>query len=94
MELEQIKVAQNMQKLFITSLKLSKLKIRLILSALFISNEMCSPYYHIEKISIVIVVKTNAIFNITLKSSKSPLYLVFLLIFFHHYEVDFVINAK
>ena len=65
----------------------------LILSALFISNEMCSPYYTIEKISKVIVAKTNAIINITLKSSKPPLYLVVLLILFHHYEEDFVINA-
>ena len=65
-----------------------------ILSALFISNEMCSPYYPIKKISKVIVAKTNAIINITLKSSKQPLYLVFILILFHHYEADFVINAN
>ena len=47
-----------------------------------------------KKISKVIVAKTNAIINITLKSSKPPIYLVFLLILFHHYEVDFVINEK
>ena len=46
-----------------------------------------------KNISKVIVAKTNAIINITLKSPKPPLYLVFLLILLHHYEEDFVINA-
>ena len=32
--------------------------------------------------------------NITLKQSKPPLYLMFLLILFHHYGEEFVINAK
>ena len=48
MKLEQVKVAQNMQKLFITSLNYLNLHIMYILCALFISNEMCSPYYTIE----------------------------------------------
>ena len=39
------------------------------------------------------VAKTNVIFNITLKSSKPPLYLVFQLFLFHHIEEDFVINT-
>ena len=67
-----------------------------ILSALFISNEMCSPYYPIEKKSVksFTFAKTNAIINITLKSSKPPVYLVLLLILFRHYEVDFVKKAK
>ena len=41
-----------------------------------------------KEISKVIVAKTNAIINITLKSSKPPSYLMFLLILFHHYEED------
>ena len=50
MKLEQVKVAQIMQKLFITSLNYLNLQIMYILCALFISNEMMfSPYYTIEK---------------------------------------------
>ena len=82
-----------MQKLFISSLKLSEFEELAYFECSFISNEMCSPY-PIKKISEVIVAKTNAIINITLKSQKPPLYLVFLLVLFHHYEVDFVINTK
>ena len=57
MKLEQIQVAQNMQKLFIhvTSLNYLNLKSGRIFSALFfISNQMFSPYYLIEKNSKVI----------------------------------------
>ena len=69
MKLEQIKVAQNMQKLFIhvTSLTYLNLKIMCILTALFISKGMFSPYYPIKKISKVIVATKNSIINITLK---------------------------
>ena len=49
MKLEQMKVAQDMQTLFTTSLKLSEFEDKAILSALFISNEVCSPHYPIEK---------------------------------------------
>ena len=59
------------------------MRLGIFLSALFISNEMCSPYYPIKKkISKVIVAKTNANINTILKSSKPPLYLVFSLIVF------------
>ena len=43
MKLEQIKVSQNMQMLFLTLLKLFEFEEVSTLSALFISNEMLSP---------------------------------------------------
>ena len=51
MKLEQMKVAQNMQKLFIyvTSLKLSEFEDFAYYECFFISNEMFSPYHSIEK---------------------------------------------
>ena len=51
-------------------------------------------FISVKTISNVIVAKTNAIININLKSSKPPLYIVFLLKKIRYYEEDFVIDCK
>ena len=53
MKIEQIKIAQNMQKLniHVTPLKLSEFEDYAYFERVFfISNEMFSPYYPIEKL--------------------------------------------
>ena len=58
-----------MQKLFKTSLNLSEFEDYAYFECFFISNDICSPYYPIEKkISKVLVAKTNAIINIIILS--------------------------
>ena len=51
------------------------------MSALFISNEMCSPYYPIKKISEVIVAETNRNYQYNHKIIKTTIISSVLIIF-------------